>query len=106
MGFFAHAQTVSTRPLFPPPTWPGYEAKEIRYSTSLCIFTAVYAFPHADGSRRNDVNWQLAHPYLKQHNYSSAASTTLSSQPSVDENEGAQLPVLDSLLHSELPAPN
>ena len=22
----AHAQTVDTRPLFPPPTWPGYEA--------------------------------------------------------------------------------
>ena len=21
---FAHAQTVDTRPLFPPPTWPGY----------------------------------------------------------------------------------
>ena len=31
MGFFAHAQTVDTRPLFPSPTWPGYEAK--RYST-------------------------------------------------------------------------
>ena len=27
MGFFAHVQTVDTRPLFPPPTWPGYEAK-------------------------------------------------------------------------------
>ena len=26
MGFFAHAQTVDTRPLFPPTTWPGYEA--------------------------------------------------------------------------------
>ena len=26
MGFFAHAQTMDTRPLFPPPTWPGYEA--------------------------------------------------------------------------------
>ena len=26
MGFFAHAQTLDTRPLFPPPTWPGYEA--------------------------------------------------------------------------------
>ena len=24
---FAHAQTVDTRPLFPPPTWPGYEAR-------------------------------------------------------------------------------
>ena len=23
---FAHAQTVDTRPLFPPPTWPGHEA--------------------------------------------------------------------------------
>ena len=23
---FAHAQTVDTRPLFSPPTWPGYEA--------------------------------------------------------------------------------
>ena len=28
MGFFAHAQTVDTRPLFPPPTWPGYEAND------------------------------------------------------------------------------
>ena len=27
MGVFAHAQTVDTRPLFPPTTWPGYEAK-------------------------------------------------------------------------------
>ena len=26
MGFFAHVQTVDTRPLFPPPTWPEYEA--------------------------------------------------------------------------------
>ena len=26
MFFFAHAQTVDTRPLFPLPTWPGYEA--------------------------------------------------------------------------------
>ena len=26
MGFFVHAQTVDTRPLFPPNTWPGYEA--------------------------------------------------------------------------------
>ena len=26
MGFFAHAQTVDTGPLFPPTTWPGYEA--------------------------------------------------------------------------------
>ena len=23
---FVHAQTVDTRPLFHPPTWPGYEA--------------------------------------------------------------------------------
>ena len=23
----AHAQTVDTRSLFPPPTWPGYEAR-------------------------------------------------------------------------------
>ena len=28
MGFFAHVQTVDTRPLFPPTTWPGYEAKD------------------------------------------------------------------------------
>ena len=27
MGFFAHAQTVDTRPFFPLPTWPGYEAR-------------------------------------------------------------------------------
>ena len=26
MRFFAHEQTVDIRPLFPPPTWPGYEA--------------------------------------------------------------------------------
>ena len=26
MGFFVHAQTVDTRPLLTPPTWPGYEA--------------------------------------------------------------------------------
>ena len=25
-GGFVHAQTVDTKPLFPPPTWPGYEA--------------------------------------------------------------------------------
>ena len=25
-GVFVHAQTVDTRPLFPPTTWPGYEA--------------------------------------------------------------------------------
>ena len=29
MGFFAHAQTVDTRPLFPPPMWPGYEATSV-----------------------------------------------------------------------------
>ena len=28
MGGFAHAQTVDTRPLFLPPTWPGYEARD------------------------------------------------------------------------------
>ena len=27
---FAHAQTVDTRPLFPPTTWPGYEASGLR----------------------------------------------------------------------------
>ena len=31
MGFLAHAQTVSTRPLFPPTTWPGYEAMHIAH---------------------------------------------------------------------------
>ena len=25
-----HAQTVDTRPLFPPPTWPGYDARRGR----------------------------------------------------------------------------
>ena len=30
MGVFAHAQTVDTRPLFPPPTWPGYEAIAVK----------------------------------------------------------------------------
>ena len=28
MGVFTHAQTVDTRPLLPPPTWPGYEANK------------------------------------------------------------------------------
>ena len=31
---FAHAQTVDTRPLFPPTMWPGYEAS---------LFTAVFS---------------------------------------------------------------
>ena len=33
MGVFAHAQTVDTRPLFPPTTWPGYE---LGYSEYKC----------------------------------------------------------------------
>ena len=38
MGFFAHAQTVDTRPLFPPPTWPGYEARDMCIVCSLeCV---------------------------------------------------------------------
>ena len=39
MGLFAHAQTVDTRPLFPPTTWPGYEATSHRAAdqeTSHC----------------------------------------------------------------------
>ena len=35
MGFFAHAQTVDTRPFFPPLTWPGYEASQ--HYTCTCI---------------------------------------------------------------------
>ena len=27
---FAQAQTVDTRPLFPPNTWPGYEANSVQ----------------------------------------------------------------------------
>ena len=34
---FAHAQTVNTRPLFPPHTWPGYEANQDRTCTRLKI---------------------------------------------------------------------
>jgi len=39
---FAHAQTVTTRPLFPPNTWPGYEAKVLcelwsSYGTILAV---------------------------------------------------------------------
>ena len=85
----------------------GFGTTSQDYCVPSLLFIAA-CFPHADVSRRNNVNWQLARPYLKQHNYSSAASTTLrlSSQPPVDKNEGAQLPVLDSLHHSKLPAPN
>ena len=39
MGLFAHAQTVDTRPLFPPPTWPGYEAR----TNGTCDFRMVSA---------------------------------------------------------------
>ena len=32
----AHVQTVDTRPIFPPPTWPGYEAStEVKVSMYL-----------------------------------------------------------------------
>ena len=33
---FAHAQTVDTRPLFPPNTWPGYEANGPHTARSYC----------------------------------------------------------------------
>ena len=32
---FAHAQTVDTRPLFPPPTWPGYEVSRYQVVSPL-----------------------------------------------------------------------
>ena len=37
-----HAQTVDTRPLFPLPTWPGYEA-----SLPLANWAHVYGIPAA-----------------------------------------------------------
>ena len=34
----AHAQTVDTRPLFPPPTWPGYEARQAHVTRLFDIY--------------------------------------------------------------------
>ena len=34
----AHAQTVDTRPLFPPPTWPGYEARQAHVTQLFDIY--------------------------------------------------------------------
>ena len=39
MGFFAHAQTVDTRPLFPPSTWLGYEATSYVEDSTGCFVT-------------------------------------------------------------------
>ena len=41
MGFFTHAHTVDTRPLFPPPMWPGNEAKAKRTLQNSTIFVNV-----------------------------------------------------------------
>ena len=38
---FAHAQTVDTRPLFPPPTWPGYEARAQKDGLEFSLTGAV-----------------------------------------------------------------
>ena len=40
---FAHAQTVDTRPLFPPNTWPGYEASMPPHSLVLHAFACINA---------------------------------------------------------------
>ena len=39
---FVHAQTVDTRPLFPPTTWPGYEASAASIHGRLLIESGVY----------------------------------------------------------------
>ena len=41
MGFFVHAQTVDTRPLFPPPTWPGYEANRSLRLALRCLASTL-----------------------------------------------------------------
>ena len=43
-----HAQTVNTRPLFPPPQRPGYEA-----SIWFLIFKSAYSKSHRDRVQRN-----------------------------------------------------
>ena len=48
MGVFTNAQTVDTRPLFPPPTWPGYEA-----TISLI---QVYFYPFLEPSEKRKKN--------------------------------------------------
>ena len=49
MGFFAHAQTVDTRPLFLPPTWPGYESSHIptyKHLSTVANQTAAIVTKH------------------------------------------------------------
>ena len=41
MGVFAHAQTVDTGPLFPPPTWPGYEANSTGKNAKRCFINCL-----------------------------------------------------------------
>ena len=36
LELFTHAQTVDTRPLFPPTTWPGYEARYRNRNVKKC----------------------------------------------------------------------
>ena len=43
VGFFVHAQTVDTRPLFPPPTWPGYEANWYITLRVYSLYTNILA---------------------------------------------------------------
>ena len=42
---FAHAQTVDTRPLFPPNTWPGYEATWVPNFNSDVVELMVQTLP-------------------------------------------------------------
>ena len=42
MGFFAHAHTADTRPLFPPPTRPGNVAKAKGNLQNSTIFVNVF----------------------------------------------------------------
>ena len=51
MGFFMHAQTVDTRPLFPPPTWPGYEAN---FSTAQFSVLASIIFMFTPDWKKKD----------------------------------------------------
>ena len=57
----AHAQTVDTRPLFPPPMWPGYEASFNGNSNDVCQllcqeFDARMAYVHVNTTTRGA--WQ------------------------------------------------
>ena len=44
MGFFAHAQTVDTRLLFPPPMWHGYDATYMHTATQTAVTKLISYF--------------------------------------------------------------